>query len=119
MRGSRGGDRGSGPPALDPLHGKSQFRWVSMHSPPPPPPELVGHPPKMLNPLWNLGKLYSFPKKIGPPLGAQWPSSRVLDSRHMGRGVKLHWRHCVVVIEQHTFIVAKYWFNSESPALYN
>ena len=38
--------------------------------------------------------------------GAQWLSGRVLDSRPIGRGVKLHRRHCVVVLEQNTFILA-------------
>ena len=39
---------------------------------------------------------------FGPMLseGAQWLSGRVLDSRPMGR------RHCVVVLEQDTFILA-------------
>ena len=39
-------------------------------------------------------------------LGAQWISGRVLDSRLRGRGFKPHWRHCVVVLEQDTFILA-------------
>ena len=30
----------------------------------------------------------------------------VLDSRQKGRGFKPHWRHCVVVLEQDTFILA-------------
>ena len=38
--------------------------------------------------------------------GAQWLSSRVLDSRPTGRGFEPHWRHCVVVHEQDTFILA-------------
>ena len=38
--------------------------------------------------------------------GAQWLSGRVLDSRPRGRGFELHWRHCVVVLEQDTFILA-------------
>ena len=37
--------------------------------------------------------------------GAQWLSGRVLDWRPRGRGFE-HWLHCVVVIEQHTFILA-------------
>ena len=58
MCGSRGGDRGS-----EPHPGKSQVIWVSIEisiwtplekvGPPPPPPP----PGKMLDPLWNLGKL--------------------------------------------------------------
>ena len=47
--------------------------------------------------------------------GAQWLSVRVLDSRPKGRGFKPHWRHCVVVLEQDTFILAKYWFNPGRP----
>ena len=39
-------------------------------------------------------------------LGAQWLSSRVLDSRPKGRGFDPHRRHRVVVLEQDTFILA-------------
>ena len=39
-------------------------------------------------------------------LGAQWLSGRVLDLRPRGRGFELHRRHCVVVLEQDTFILA-------------
>ena len=39
-------------------------------------------------------------------LGAQWFSGRVLDSRPKGRGLEPHRRHCVVVLEQDTFILA-------------
>ena len=38
--------------------------------------------------------------------GAQWLSGRVLDSRQKGSGFKPHWRHCIVVLEQDTFILA-------------
>ena len=38
--------------------------------------------------------------------GAQWLSGRVLDSRPRGRGFEPGRRHCVVVIEQDTFILA-------------
>ena len=38
--------------------------------------------------------------------GAQWLSGRVLDSRPKGSGFEPHWRHCVVVLEQDTFILA-------------
>ena len=38
--------------------------------------------------------------------GAQWLSGRVLDSRTKGRGFEPHRRHCVVVLEQDTFILA-------------
>ena len=38
--------------------------------------------------------------------GGQWLSGRVLDSRQRGRGFEPHGRHCVVVLEQDTFILA-------------
>ena len=38
--------------------------------------------------------------------GAQWLSGRVLDSRPKGSGLEPHRRHCVVVLEQDTFILA-------------
>ena len=38
--------------------------------------------------------------------GAQWLSGRVLGSRPKGRGFEPHRRHCVVVLEQDTFILA-------------
>ena len=38
--------------------------------------------------------------------GAQWLSGRVLDSRPNGRWFEPHRRHCVVVLEQDTFILA-------------
>ena len=41
-----------------------------------------------------------------PWKGAQWLSGRVLDSRPRGRGFEPHRRHCVVVLEQDTFILA-------------
>ena len=38
--------------------------------------------------------------------GAQWLSGRVLDWRPKGCGFESHQRHCVVVLEQDTFILA-------------
>ena len=38
--------------------------------------------------------------------GAQWLSGRVLKSRPKGRALEPHQRHCVVVLEQDTFILA-------------
>ena len=38
--------------------------------------------------------------------GAQWLIGRVLDSRPRGRGFEPHRRHCLVVLEQDTFILA-------------
>ena len=40
------------------------------------------------------------------PKGAQWLSGRELDSRLRGRGFESHRCHCVVVLEQDTFILA-------------
>ena len=48
---------------------------------------------------------------LGNYWGAQWLSGRVLDSRPNCRGLKPHRRHCVVVLEKDTFILAQYWFN--------
>ena len=39
-------------------------------------------------------------------LGAQWLSGRVLDLRPKGCGLEPQRRHCVVVLEQDTFILA-------------
>ena len=39
-------------------------------------------------------------------MGAQWLSGRVLDSRPKGSGFEPHRCHCVVVLEQDTFILA-------------
>ena len=39
-------------------------------------------------------------------LGRQWLIGRVLDSRPKGRGFEPHRRHCVVVLEQNTFMLA-------------
>ena len=47
--------------------------------------------------------------------GAQWLSGRVLNSRPRDPGFEPHLRHCVVVLEQDTFILAKYWFNPGRP----
>ena len=47
--------------------------------------------------------------------GAQWLSGRVLDSRPRGGRFEPHQRHCIVVLEQDTFILAKYWFNPGRP----
>ena len=39
-------------------------------------------------------------------LGALWLSGRVLDSRPRGCGFEPHRHHCVVILEQYTFILA-------------
>ena len=51
----------------------------------------------------KLGQLESIQSSLQ---GAQWLSGRVLDSRPKGRGFEPHRRHCVVVLEQDTFILA-------------
>ena len=38
--------------------------------------------------------------------GAQWLSGRVFDSRPKGRRFEPHRGHCVMVLEQDTFILA-------------
>ena len=38
--------------------------------------------------------------------GAQWLSGKVLDLRLRGRGFEPHRRHCILVLEQDTFILA-------------
>ena len=43
---------------------------------------------------------------FGLCVGAQWLSSRVLDSRPWGRGFEPYRRHSVVVLEQDKFILA-------------
>ena len=45
-------------------------------------------------------------KDIQIQKGAQWLSGRVLDWRPKGRVFEPYWRHCVVVLEQDTFILA-------------
>ena len=40
--------------------------------------------------------------KLHKHTGAQWLSSRVLDSRPKGRRFEPHRRHCIVVLEQDT-----------------
>ena len=39
-------------------------------------------------------------------MGAQWLSGRVHDLRPKGHGFEPHRRHCIVVLEQDTFILA-------------
>ena len=40
------------------------------------------------------------------PMGAQWLSGRVLGSRTRGGGLEPRPCHCIVVLEQDTFILA-------------
>ena len=47
--------------------------------------------------------LYGFSNTVNQ--GAQWLSGRVFDSRPKGSGFEPHRRHCVVVLEQDTFIL--------------
>ena len=56
----------------------------------------------------HLIKLFSFLSLATTNIieGAQWLSGRVLDSRPKGRRFEPHQGHCVVVLEQDTFILA-------------
>ena len=68
----------------------------------------------------DLGQHEIFRAKVGKGgiIGAweaQWLSGRVLDSRPRGRGFEPHRRHCVVVLEQDTFILAYSWFSPGRP----
>ena len=61
----------------------------------------------------SLQNTLSHNNRINPPhapiciaQGAQWLSGRVLDSRPRDRRFEPHRRHCVVVLEQDTFILA-------------
>ena len=58
---------------------------------------LSAHPCRLLN---------TFVIRLLESVGAQRFSGRVLDSRPRGRGFEPHRRHCVVVLEQDTFILA-------------
>ena len=49
------------------------------------------------------GTIHSYNDVI---VGAQWLSGRVLDPRPKGSGFEPHQGHCVVVLEQDTFILA-------------
>ena len=64
--------------------------------------------PFMLKRFFYLYVLAGYISNFG---GAQWHCGRVLDSRPRGHGFEPHLRHSVVVLEQDTFILAKYWFN--------
>ena len=51
--------------------------------------------------------LYTFIRVLNNiDAGAQWLSGRVLDWKPKGRGFEPHRRHCVVVLEPDTFILA-------------
>ena len=54
----------------------------------------------------NIGCLLCLLYVFKYTLGAQWLSGRVLDSRLKGQGFEPHLCHCVVVLEQDTFILA-------------
>ena len=55
--------------------------------------------------VWNVVDLVPLAYK-DERMGAQWLSGRVLDSRPRGRRFEPQGRHCVVVIDQDTFILA-------------
>ena len=48
----------------------------------------------------------SFKLLINSFMGGELLSGRVLESRPRGCVFEPHWRHCVVVLEQDTFILA-------------
>ena len=54
--------------------------------------------------IMRIIRKQKFPSTI--VMGVQWLSGRVLDSRLSGRGFEPHRRHCIVVLEQDTFILA-------------
>ena len=57
--------------------------------------------------LYKLYRCAEFRKYDATQMvGAQWLSGRVLDSRLKGRGLEPHRRHCIVVLEKDTFILA-------------
>ena len=60
---------------------------------------------KRLQVLYDIKSYLKINFLISQP-GAQWLSGRVLDSRPKGSGFEPHRRHCVVVLEQDTFILA-------------
>ena len=65
------------------------------------------HDNKTLTKFLNLQYSKDFNKCIIIIIkGAQWLSGRVLDSRPRGHGFVPQRRHCVVVLEQGTFILA-------------
>ena len=59
-----------------------------------------------VSPLQESEDILFFPLRLSVGLGAQWLSGRVLDLRPKGSGFEPHRRHCVVVLEQDTFILA-------------
>ena len=60
----------------------------------------------MLLQNWKLLRLTVLEMHVQETMGAQWLSGRVLDSRSKGRGFEPHGRHCIVILEQDTFILA-------------
>ena len=62
----------------------------------------------ILGPFLYTGATIAVFQSLGtiPVEGAQWLSGRVLDSRPKGREFEPHRRHCIVVLEQDTFILA-------------
>ena len=64
--------------------------------------------------ILHLALIHVFPEDSGgntkwlktSAVGAQWLSGRVLYLRPRGCGLEPHRHHCVVVLEQDTFILA-------------
>ena len=59
-----------------------------------------------LNDIYPLQSVYNCIPYNDKKSFTSWLSGRVLDSRPKGRGFEPHWRHCVVVLGQDTFILA-------------
>ena len=78
-----------------------------------PPPSLVdkqtGQPKMKSLPssqICNFKHLFWLGTSHKSAFGSEWLSGRVLDSRPRGRGFEPHQRHCAVILEQDTFILA-------------
>ena len=68
---------------------------------------VFSHPYQLDEPISNFRVVWwYFSFFIQILMGAQWLSGGELDSRPRGRGFGPRRRHCVVVLEQDTFILA-------------
>ena len=64
---------------------------------------------KKRNTMWKIEPRFEISNNVvyaTSKASDQWLSGWVLDSRPRGRGFEPHRRHCVVVLEQDTFILA-------------
>ena len=67
--------------------------------------ELLCHATALIY-TYHERKYHELLRIVTNSVGAQWLSGRVLDSRPNDRGFEPHRRHCLVVLEQDTFILA-------------